>query len=138
MLKKLRKKKTAKRIFIGLALVIIPAFVFWGFGSALRSKREATYAGTIAGRKIPVSDYIEAYDATKNQMIMQLGEKFFELRKFLNLEERAWERLILLNDAKKRGIRATDREVVELIESYPFFQRNGHFDNKRRMLSAAA
>ena len=52
MLKLLRHKNTAKRIWIGLAILILPAFLFWGMGSALRNKEGPAYAGTVFGRKV--------------------------------------------------------------------------------------
>ena len=131
MLKKLRKKKTAKRIWIILIILILPAFVFWGFGSFTRSKEELTYAGKIFGKKVPLLEYRDALEAVKNQAIIQFGDNFSEIEKRLNLEPLVWDRLILLAEAKKRKINVTDQEVIELIESYPFFQaKNGQFDNR--------
>jgi len=108
MLKKLREKKTARKIWIGLAIIIVPAFIFWGFSGALREKGTSSYVGVIAGRKIPVSEFKEAISAAKNKMIMQFGEKFFEIQEQLNLESYAWARLTLLNEAKKRKIKASE------------------------------
>jgi len=131
MLKQLRNKKTAKKIWIGLALIIVPAFVFWGLGGALRSKQEGDYAGKIMGKNISLLDFKDAMEAVRNQAIMQFGEdNFDEIRKYVNLEEQAWERLMLLGEAKRRKISANDQEVIELIEKYPFFQRKGQFDNR--------
>ena len=130
MLKKLRKKKTAKKVWIVLAILIIPAFVLWGSGSLMRSKQEATYAGRIFGKNISFLEYKDALDAVKNTAIMQFGDNFSEIEKALNLESQAWTRIVLLFEAKKRKITASDREVIELIESYPYFQRKGQFDNR--------
>lgn len=129
MLKALRHKKTAKRIWIILVTVIVPAFIFWGSGSLIRSKQEATYAGKIFGRKISLLEYKDALLAVRNQMTMQFGDKFTEVQKHLNLESLAWERLILLAEAKKRKIKVGDEEVIRLIKSYPFFQRKNQFNN---------
>lgn len=128
MLKKLRQKKTAKKVWIILALIITPAFVLWGSGSLLRSKQEIRFAGKIFGRKVPLSEFQEALEACRNQAIIQFGENFNQVQKYLNLEEQAWERLILLQEAKKRRISVSDQEVVGLIQSYPFFQKKGVFD----------
>jgi len=130
MLKALRNKKTRKNIFIFLAIIIIPAFAFWGFGSALRSRQESAYAGKIFGKNISLLEYKDALDAVKNAAIMQFGDNFSEIQKHLNLQSQAWERLILLHEARRRKINVTDREVIELIESYSFFQRKGQFDNR--------
>lgn len=130
MLKKLRSKKTAKKIFIILAIVIIPAFAFWGFSSVLRTSGESAYAGNIFGRKVSLLEYRDALDAVKNRAIMQFGDNFSEIKKYLDLELLAWNRLILLYEAKKRKIKVNDQEIIALIENYPFFQRNNQFDNK--------
>lgn len=128
MLKQLRHKKTAKKVWIFLAAIIVPAFVLWGSGSLIRSKQETPYAGTILGKKVSFQEYKDAMDAVRTSAIMQFGDKFSEMQRFLNLEDQAWERLLLLYEAKKRKIRSSDREVESLIASYPFFQRNGRFD----------
>ena len=131
MLKRLRKKKTAKKIWIILIILILPAFVFWGFGSFMRSKQETTYAGKISGRKVSELEYKDALDAVRNQAIIQFGDNLSEIEKKLNLESLVWDRLVLLAEAKKRKIKTTDQEVIELIQSYPFFQtKKGQFDNQ--------
>lgn len=130
MLKQLRRKKTQKKIWIITTLAVVVTFIFWGSGY-MRSKQEGTYAGRLFGKKITFLEYKGAQDAIKNQAIMQFGDNFSEVKKYLNVEAQAWERLILLYEAKKRKISTSDREVMELIESYPLFKgRNGQFDNQ--------
>lgn len=128
MLKLLRHKKIAKKIWIILAVLVLPAFVLWGAGSATRSQRQDKYAGKIFGRAISYLEYKDAIDAVRNMAIMQLGEKFYELQPYLNLESQAWERLVLLYEAKKRRIKVSDEEVIKLIGSYPFFYKKEEFD----------
>lgn len=129
MLKKLRKQKTKKIVWIILAVLIVPAFVLWGSGSLTRNKQESMYAGKIFGRPVSLIDFKDAIYAVRNQLIMQFGDKYSEAQKSLNLEELAWDRLMLTAEAKKRGIRTSDREVIETIESYPIFFARGKFDN---------
>jgi peptidyl-prolyl cis-trans isomerase D len=130
MLKQLRNKKTAKKVWIFLAVIIVPAFILWGSGSMSRGKDQAQFAGKLFGRNVPFTELRDAIDAVRTQGIMQFGEKFPEVEKYMNLESQAWDRLILLAEAKKRRAKATDAEVIKLIESYSFFQRNGVFDQK--------
>jgi len=130
MLKKLRNKKTAKKIWIVLAILIVPAFLLWGLGGALRSQKETAYVGKIFGKKISLLEYKDAIGAVKNQAIIQFGDNLSEIQKYLNLESQAWERLMLLTEAKKRKINVSDKEVIETIQKYPFFERNGKFDNR--------
>jgi len=120
-----------KRILWTLAILIIPAFVFWGAGSALRSRQQgANYAGKIFGKKVSFDEYGDAWQAVRNHAFMLYGNKISEVYENLNLEDRAWERLILLEEAKKQKIRVKDAEVIDAIQNFPFFQSNGKFDQK--------
>ncbi|MDP2941181.1 MAG: SurA N-terminal domain-containing protein [Candidatus Omnitrophota bacterium] len=130
MLNKLRNKKTARKIWITLAVIIVPAFIFWGFGGAVRSREETRVAGRISGKAITSQEYRDAMDAVKNQAMMQFGESFEEVKKYLNLETQAWQRLVLLSEAKKRGINASDNEVIAYVEKFPLFTRQGRFDKR--------
>ena len=129
MLKVLRNKKTAKRIWIGLACVIVPAFVLWGAGSMTGDKESSGYAGKLFGKKIPYLKYKEALNASKNQMLMQFGDNLEDAEKNLDLHAMAWERLLLLSEAKKRKITVSDSDVIDWVQSVPIFQRRGAFDN---------
>jgi len=130
MLRILRNKKTAKRVWIGLAIIIIPAFTFWGFSGAFRSRQESAPAGKIFGRNI---SYIQLRDAIASEKIMarmQFGDKLDELQQYLDFESQGWQRLVLLTEARKRRITASDKEVVKDIENSPIFQAKGAFNNK--------
>lgn len=130
MLKKLRNKKTAKRIWFILLILIIPAFIFWGFGSFLRSKEENMYVGSIFDKRVTSLEYKDSLDAVKNQAIIQFGENLSKIQKYLDLESQAWDRLLLLAEAKKRKITVSDQEVIELIQSHPIFKQKEKFDNQ--------
>ncbi len=132
MLKQLRNKKTARWIWIGLAILVLPAFVFWGLGSAVKSrdKNQPSLAGRIFDRPISFPEYKDAYEAVRNQAVMQLGDNFSQMQQYLNLDSQAWERLTLLAEAKKRRISASNQEIIELIAGYPFFQRRGKFNDR--------
>lgn len=130
MLKALRHKKTAKRIFIFLAIIIVPAFVLWGSGSMVRDKAGADYAGEIFGKKISFQDYRDALKAVQDQAVIQFGDRFNQIRPLLDMEKLAWERLIVLHKANLEKIRISDEEVVRTIAGYPFFEKNGKFDDQ--------
>jgi len=130
MLKILRNKKTARKIWIGLGIIIIPAFTLWGFGGAFRSKEENEKLKKILGHNVSEIEFKESRSAVKTLAIMQLGDKFSEYEKYLNLDGQAWERAILLHEAKRRRINASDKEVVQSIQSYPFFQDKKGFNVK--------
>ncbi len=128
MLKVLRKKGVAKKILWVIAVIIIISFGFFGTAYLLTDNAQASYAGTLFGRKVPFDEFSGAFQHVRIQALMQFGDKFEEIAQFLNLEAETWDRLILLHEAKKKGIKVTDQEVVQTIEQYPFFQRDGRFD----------
>ena len=129
MLKLLRNKKVAKKILIGLAAIIIPAFVLWGARSSGGRGQGPSFAGIIFGRKISIEEYSESWRAVKNRGIMTYGfEQFHKTYKQLDLEGQAWDRLILLREAKRQRIKASDQEVIEAIRSFPFLMINNKFD----------
>ncbi|MDD5120408.1 MAG: SurA N-terminal domain-containing protein [Candidatus Omnitrophica bacterium] len=130
MLKILRDKKTAKKVWIGLAIIIIPAFTLWGFGGGTDDKNENTPIGKISGHSISGLEFKESLAAVRTSAILQFGDKLPEVEKYLNLEAQAWERLILLYEAKRRKIAVSDKEVVDLIQNAPYFRDKSGFNNK--------
>lgn len=130
MLKFLRHKKTAKKIWIALAFIITISFVFWGFGKTQRSGSKEDYAGKIFGKPVTMREYQGALEAVRNQAIMQFGDKFTEVQKYIDFNAQAWERLMALQEANKRGIRVSDKEVEDFVAKLPFFQKNGQFDDR--------
>ena len=130
MLKILRNKKTAKKIWIGLAIIIIPAFAFWGFGGSMRSREDNVTAGRLFGKNVSYQEYKESLAAVKSLALMQYGDNLPKLEKYLDLEAQAWERIILLYEAKKRNIEVSDKEVIETIENAPYFQDKSGFSDK--------
>jgi len=130
MLKILRNKKTAKKVWIGLAIIIIPAFALWGFGGAFRSKEETAAVGRIFGHSVSTPEFKESLSAVRTSAIMRFGDKLPELEKYLNLEAQAWQRLILLHEAKARKITVNDKEIISTIQNAPYFQDKYGFNNK--------
>lgn len=129
MLKLLRKKKVAKRIFYVLAAIIIPAFVIWGSASVINKDKTPAYAGIIFGRKVSFDDFRQALYAWRLQIKLQYGDKAEEMAaSFLNPTQGAWDRLIALHEVKKRKIRVSDAAVVNAITQMPFLQRDNRFD----------
>lgn len=129
MLNLLRKKKIAKKIFYVLCVLIIPAFVIWGSSSVMNKEKTPNVAGMIFGKKISFEDYRKALLGWKTQIKLQYGEKAEEIAQaFFDPDQATWDRLILLQEAKKRKFRIQDQEVVKMITEIPFLQREGRFD----------
>ncbi len=126
MLKVLRKKGVNKIILWGVAIIIILSFGV--FGTAYRLDNTVNSAGTIYGHNVSIKDFQQTYLDARDQAIRVYGDEFFKNGNRLNLEQEAWNRLILLKEAQKRAIQANDQEIVAYIATIPFFQRNGQFD----------
>lgn len=130
MLKILRNRKTAKKIWIGLAIIIIPAFTMWGFGGSSRDKKDSASVGKIAGKNVSSLELRDSLTAVRTMAIMQFGDRLGEIEQYLNFEGQAWERLALLYEAKKRHINASDKEVIDQIQNAAYFQNQGVFNNR--------
>lgn len=113
-----------------LAIIIVPAFALWGSGSLIRDKMSASHAGEIFSRKIPIKEFRDAFSAVRTQALIRFGDNFYQVKPLLNLEERAWERLILLQKTREKKIKVNEEDIVKTIAAYPFFQKEGKFDNE--------
>jgi hypothetical protein len=133
VMKQMRSKKFARRALAIIAVLFIPAFILWGVGSV--SSRDKTLIGKIYGNKIFIDDLAESRRAVRIQLITSGtadAETFREITGNRELMNRmAWERLILLEAARNKGIRTPNEEVVEFISAHPLFRKNGRFDNTR-------
>ena len=126
MLNILRHKGFSKKILWVIAVVIILSFGV--FGTAWRMDNSVNSAGKMYGRGVSIRDFNKAYLDSRDQAILLYGDQFFKLGNRLNLEDETWDRLLLLREAKKRGLKTFDAEVVDFIAAIPFFQRNGKFE----------
>ena len=105
MLKILRRKGVMKKILWVLAVVIILAFGFMGQASRLSNSRRVPYAGKNYGREVPLDEFQKHYQHVQIQALIQYGRNLDKFRDILNLEREAWNRIIALDEARKRSTR---------------------------------
>ncbi|GEM_PF-939138 len=129
MLKQLRNKSTQKKIYIGLALLIIPSFFLSGLFLSQGDKAAGAPLGLIDGRKVPLQDYLSSYRAVTHQAQFVYGDRFDEVKRYLNFKGEAWDRLLLMRYAEQQKIKVSDNEVVQWITGQTLFNRNGQFDD---------
>ena len=110
MLEVLRKKGVNKAILWIIAIVVILSFGV--FGTAYRLDNTVNSAGTIYGHNINIKDFQQAYQDARDQAIRLYGDEFFKKGSRLDLEQEAWDRLILLKEAQKRAIHVSDQEAL--------------------------
>ncbi len=128
MLKMLRKKGIAKKVLWFTAIIIILSFGVFGTANYYQGGNELSFAGKIFGKKITFDDFQKSFLHARNQAILRYGDNFDKIAPMLDLDSEAWDRLILLHEAKKRHFKVLDEEVVDTIEDFEFFKQNGKFD----------
>ncbi len=133
MLNVMRKHAGSWMIKVLLFAIVI-VFVFWGVGS-FRSRR-ASKVATVNGEIISIAEYRRAYNNMIDQYRQRFGESFNDdMIEMLQLKKQAIDQLIdrtiLLQEAKKLGLRVTDSEVADSIMKIEIFQSNGTFDSRR-------
>ncbi|MDO8675765.1 MAG: peptidylprolyl isomerase [Candidatus Omnitrophota bacterium] len=125
MLSILRHKGVSKKVLWFITVIIVLSFGVFGAASGWDSTNSA---GKIYGQSVSLRDFERAYMDSRDQALILYGDQLSKLGDRLDLENEAWDRLILSREAKKRGIKVSDAEVAALIAAFPFFQREGRFD----------
>jgi hypothetical protein len=128
MLKILRKKGVAKKIIWVVVVIIIISFGFLGTAYLITDRQQTTSAGKIFNKEISIEDYNKVYQNTRVQAIRQYGYNLEKIAGLLNLDAQTWDRLILLNEAKKQRVVIPDKQVIETIREDKSFEKNNQFD----------
>lgn len=126
MLKFLRNKKVQKNIYLALAILIIPPFVIWGVFMDQSEKSSAL--GSIGPKQISIQQYLASYKAVQHQLMLLYGPQFESLKSLVNFKGEAWDRILLLDYAKRERIHTRDEEVVDWLSMQPLFSNRDRFD----------
>ncbi len=103
----------------------------WGVNS---STNKPKVIGKINGKSVKMNDFMESMNGIKAELVLvysnnyKMINQFWKNQAFVNAK--AWERLILLNAAKKQKIKISDKEVMAFIIQHPLFIKNGQFNMK--------
>ena len=89
-------------------------------------------AGKIFGRKILLSDFQKAYNGARIQLMMRYGKLPNDSKVGPVIDDEAWNRLIMLYEAKKERIKVSDKEIVDFIkEISAFSDKSGRFSKRQ-------
>lgn len=136
MLKVFRNKNVAKVVLWGLLILILPAFVLWGTGSGRGGSKNSgpAFVGMIDGKKVTFNDFAESIASIRCQVILNYFNQPQVMDAFLNskafLGKLAWDRLLMVREARKENIKISNAEVINFIRSHPLFIRGGSFDDR--------
>ncbi len=129
MLNILRKEKVRKGIFWFIAVAVIATFAVSGI---MVSKDDKVTKGSLAQynkKNISVTDYLNSYRAVQHQFDLFYGGRKDVDRSRINFKGEAWDRILLLDYAKKNNLHASDKEVVDWITSQEGFKTKDKFDD---------
>jgi len=133
MLKWLRRSTRSWFIYLAIGAIVV-VFIFWGVGSYKASRDQD--AAEVNGVVIPMTEFSRQYnELVKRYQEKTGGEVTPEMIKSLRLKEMALSQLVeealLLQAGQRLGLEVTNAELRHHIQSYPFFQQDGKFDEKR-------
>ena len=133
MLQWLRKSSRSWFIYLAIGAIVV-VFIFWGVGSYKSARSQE--AAEVNGTTIPMAEFMRHYnDLVKQYQERAAGELTPEMVKALRLKEMALSQLVeetlIIQAAPRLGLGVTDAELRHQIQSYPYFQKDGKFDEQR-------
>ncbi|MDP8212662.1 MAG: SurA N-terminal domain-containing protein [Candidatus Zapsychrus exili] len=118
--------KAHKKILIIISILIVVSLLATIlFSGGIRPKK---YIGEMFGKEISSQEFENTYLHVKVQSMLKYGKLFDEFEALIDLEQDAWDQLMLLHEAKKRKIKIQDSAVINEIAKYDIFFRNKKFD----------
>ncbi len=131
MLEGIRKRRNSLIILLAFGAIII-VFVFWGVGPT-KDDNAGNVVAVVDGVDISVRDYATVYKRQLENYKKAMGDAFTdELIEQMDLRHRTLdgliERLLMIKNAKSKGIKISPEEVQTVIKLMPAFQTKGVFD----------
>jgi peptidyl-prolyl cis-trans isomerase D len=111
------------------ALIIVPFGLFFA-ADQLTTGPAGRAAGVVFGKEVSR----EAFEAQRRFVQERLEARFGAASQALQeamVTQIAWDRIMLLEEARRRKFRVEDREVVEALRQIPLFQQDGRFAPER-------
>ncbi|MGA7577570.1 MAG: SurA N-terminal domain-containing protein [Desulfobaccales bacterium] len=126
-------RKHAKHWIIGIIIFAIGIVFVLSYGFGGLHSGPTQEVAVVNGQPITITAYARQLNAMiKQYQEMSRSDLTPELIKAMRLKEMAVDRLIaeslLMQAAERQGLTVSDADLRKQIENYPFFQRNGKFD----------
>ncbi|MCX6339870.1 MAG: peptidyl-prolyl cis-trans isomerase [Candidatus Aureabacteria bacterium] len=118
-------RRRMKLILWILVVVVIVTFIPWGVGVRMRFRGEKrlSAAGELFGKTVSRPDFDDACMAIRTDSLLRRVQM-----NDAEISQRAWERLLMLTQARREGISVSDRELARAIRAQ--FGGEGSFDQR--------
>jgi peptidyl-prolyl cis-trans isomerase D len=120
---------------LGAVVIAFVATIFldWGWQ---RPGRSDTHLATIDGEAVSLHEFEITYNNLRDVYRRIYQDRFDEdFARALNLKQQALDtivqRKLLIHEAQRQGLTASDAELIDKVRSYPVFQVDGRFDHGR-------
>jgi len=134
MLSKIRKNLRAFSLPLWIVAASFVGTIFFVWGKGSFSGPSAGEVATVNGEGISLSEFNREYQRVEDLLRSQFGENFRKFVKDRDIKIVALNNLItrhlLLQLARKEGLKVSDWAVASYIEKIPQFQENGKFSLK--------
>jgi len=136
------RKNTKAILWFTIAAFVGFIFLAWGMQMRMGSSRPRNLVGKVNGRKITYSEYQREFESMASDFRRTKGREpsWAETQ---TIQQQAWEnlvnRILLSQEARRRGIIVTPGEIVQTIRANPpsflynnpGFQTDGQFDYQK-------
>ena len=126
----IRSPAARRRVTLLVALVLLlPFIIFFSSSGALQPAGPGGAAGKLFGRRVPW----EVFETNRRWLRAQLGELPPLPPEVLDawLVRQTWDRLAVLEEARRRRVRVSDAELRAAIRQIPALQDDGRFVPER-------
>ncbi|NLE64437.1 MAG: hypothetical protein GX606_00775 [Elusimicrobia bacterium] len=129
MIRLFRNKNVRRNVLWLISGLIILSFALSaGITGYNNSASGPSVAGRAFGRKVSMKEFRKNALATRDQIILMYGENARRILPYMDLNGETWKNFLLLKEADRLKIVASDAEVISAIQSIPAFQKRGMFD----------
>ena len=121
-------RKYVKILLWVIAVGIIPSFILWGIGSSVRNRQKTGEAGRVFDHRVSWNDFDQSLRSVKMFLVLSNLQGYLQ---YLDPNQLAWDRLMLLEEADHQKINVSDGEVASYIGKIPAFKTGDGFDLPR-------
>lgn len=118
------------RVYIFISFLFLVGCLLYFLISSSMEKNSPKVRGKIFNQRISSQQFEKAKQTQMIQLQMQFGELYVTFLDLIDVEQETWNTLTLLYEAKRRGIKVSNDDVIKEISQFPVFFRKNKFDTQ--------